>query len=148
MINQQNQMPDNPQPYQQPQPMPNAYYPPRASISETLSKDNMIAILTILSVFLMWLGYLLEIVGAIPSNTGATNDTIISSGAIIFELGAFMLVLMLILVGLLRFIFPAWQKHEADRWVRVFLILAGLVIVVIAFSFITSFGTLSALLHI
>ncbi|MDP8011730.1 MAG: hypothetical protein ACP5F1_00390 [Thermoplasmata archaeon] len=130
-----NQPPDQ---HQQYPPTAPPFYQQRKNISEILTSDSMIVLFIIGGIFLAWLGYLLGVVGR-----GVNNGTgIIEGGMIVFSLGITLIIIMLLLLGILRLIFPAWNKHEGDRWVRVFTILAGVSIIIIGIELLMIFGAI------
>ncbi len=113
------------QPQQYPPPEP-LFYSQRKSFSEILSSDSMIVLFIIGGIFLAWLGYLLGVVGRAMSN----GQGVIEGGMIVFSLGLDFIVIMLLFIGILRLIIPAWNKHEGDRWVRVFAIISGVALII------------------
>jgi len=107
---------------------------------ESLIANNTVIIATIaLGIFLSWIGNLLRIIGVNNSN----GTGLIEAGYIILSLGLSIIALALFFLVISKMFTFVFSRAGDDRWVRVFLIITGTVIIiysVILLETLTSFA--------
>jgi len=107
---------------------------------ESLIANTTIIIATIaLGIFLSWIGDMLKIIGVNNSN----GTGLIEAGYILFSLGLSIIALALFFLAISKMFNFAFSRTGDDRWVRVFLIITGTVIIiysVILLETLTSFA--------
>ncbi len=94
---------------------------------ENLIANTTIIIATIaLGIFLAWIGDLLRVIGM-----NSTNGTgLVEAGYILLSLGLSIIALALFLLAISKMFTFAFSRTGDDRWVRVFLIITGTVIII------------------
>jgi len=107
---------------------------------ESLIANTTIIIATIaLGIFLSWIGDMLKIIGVNNSN----GTGLIEAGYILFSLGLSIIALALFFLAISKMFTFAFSRTGDDRWVRVFLIITGTVIIIysiILLETLTSFA--------
>jgi len=111
----------------------------RRNLESLIANTTIIIAIIALGIFLSWIGDMLKIIGVNNSN----GTGLIEAGYIVFSLGLSIIALALFLLAISKMFTFVFSKTGDDRWVRVFLIITGTVIIiysVILLETLTSFG--------
>jgi len=111
----------------------------RRNLESLIANTTIIIAIIALGIFLSWIGDMLKIIGVNNSN----GTGLIEAGYIVFSLGLSIIALALFLLAISKMFTFVLSKTGDDRWVRVFLIITGTVIIiysVILLETLTSFG--------
>jgi len=107
----------------------------RQNLESLIANTTIIIVTLALGIFLCWIGDMLKIIGG----NNFFGPDLIEAGYILFSLGLSIIALALFFLSIGKMFTFAFSRNGDDRWVRVFLIITGTVIIIYSVILLENF---------